>query len=177
MSDDLSDKVELSIEAQYKCAGLMRAEIERYAAETTAHSSEEDDIINESDAESGEEADGGNRTVNKKRNRAGEPKAVTFGRQPRSLAQLAAEYNFHDLVAAFTRAICTGILDLSHSSTLLIHHDRFGPFFDEACKQLGEALRHYGIYGEDGHSAASVVVDSLQGVSCLESEHFPRAIL
>ena len=84
-----------------------------------------------------------------------------------TLAQHAAEYAFNDLIASFSRAICTDIVDLHHASTVLIHFDRFGAFYNECGKWLGDALRHYGIFGDKGHGAASVVIESLKGVSLL----------
>jgi hypothetical protein len=49
----------------------------------------------------------------------------------------------------------------------MISYDRFGVFYNECCKALGEALRFYGVQGQDAKAAASVVSESIRGVSRL----------
>ena len=88
--------------------------------------------------------------------------------RPLTLAQHADEYGFNDLIASFSRAICTDVIDLHHASTILIHYGRFGAFYDECGKWLGDALKHFGVFDDEAHAAAGVVVESLKGVS-LES--------
>lgn len=87
--------------------------------------------------------------------------------RPVTLAQHAATYAFNDLVVCYARAVCVDVLDLHHASTMLIHYDRFGPFFNECCRWLGDAVRQFEILGEAGHAAAGVAVESLKGVSSL----------
>lgn len=176
-TEDPVDEVELDIQAQYRCAGFVQAQIERYASMICA-SAEDDDIVNESEDELDEEQPavvGKNRKATAGRggnNEIDESRSVPF--KPQTLAQHAAEYAFNDQIASFSRALCTDVIDLTHASTVLAHHDRFGPFYDECNKWLAEALRHYGILGDAGSAVAGVVTDSLKAVRSLPSGPFDR---
>ena len=66
MTNNSNDLVEMSIETQYRCAGFIQAEVERYAAGLSEHSEEVDDIMQEtveddSDLEDSENEIGGKR--------------------------------------------------------------------------------------------------------------------
>lgn len=86
-----------------------------------------------------------------------------------TLAQHAATYAFNDLIVSFARAVCVDVLDLHHASTMLIHYDRFGPFYNECCRWLGDAIRQFGIIGDAGHAAAGVAVESFKGVGAFKA--------
>lgn len=87
-----------------------------------------------------------------------------------TLAQHAATYAFNDLVVSYARAICVDVLDIHHASTMLIHYDRFGPFYNECCRWLGDAIRQFGILGDAGHAAAGVAIESFKGVSHVQTD-------
>lgn len=195
------DSTELSLEVQYKCAGFVQAEIERYARIVAGRkgAAEDDDeggnILRESEDEEDAGDSGSDQVMRKgagKRGQGGEPekgkssvllpsllptlevadvasqtRIVTGYKsyRPRTLSQRTAEYAFHSLVACFCKAICVDVLDLHHASAVLTHYGRFGPFYDECCTMLGNALRHYGVYGDQGEAAAGVVSESLKAVS------------
>lgn len=94
--------------------------------------------------------------------------AMLFGIEtlfkPVTLAQHAATYAFNDLIVAFSRAICSDVLDIHHSSTVLSHYGRFGPFYNECCRILGGALRQQGILGGAGDAAVGVALESMKTV-------------
>lgn len=163
-TEDPVEEVELNIQAQYRCAGFVQAQIERYTS--MIRLAEDDDIVNESEDELDDEqpaAGGKNRKAIAVRGGnydTEETRSMPF--QPQTLAQHAAEYAFNDLIASFSRALCTDVIDLTHASMVLAHHDRFGPFYDECTKWLAEALRHYGVLGDAGSAVAGVVTDCLK---------------
>lgn len=86
-------------------------------------------------------------------------------RRPQTTAEEATEYAFNDLIVTFSRAVCTDVIDLHHSSTVLSHYGRLGAFYDECAKVLGETLRLAGVQGQQGNAVAGVVVESLKNVS------------
>jgi cohesin complex subunit SA-1/2 len=156
ISQNPADLIEMDVQAQYRCAGFIQAQIERYVdmIKDSLDETEDDDYLHESDNEDEE--------AQKKQQDAGEK---TKKYRPLTLEQQAAEYAFNDLISSFSRAICTDVIDLHHASTILAHYDSLGPFYNECGNQLCLALRHYGVLGGEGHAVAGVVFESLKQVS------------
>ena len=153
VSQDPADMIDLDIQAQYRCAGFIQGQIERYSDMVKDTMDElEDDLIYESDNED-EEA---------QRKQGADEKTRNY--RPLTLEQQAAEYAFNDLISSFSRAICTDVIDLHHASTILAYYDSLGAFYNECGNQLSLALRHYGVLGEEGHAVAGVVFESLKQV-------------
>lgn len=164
------------MQTQYRCAGFVQAEIERYASLFDPKGSTGDDLVDENEDEEGNDSvhvgEGScespllcsSETMSAY---ASMPSVTAF--RPVTLAQHAATYAFNDLMVSYARAICVDVLDLHHASTMLIHYDRFGPFFNECCRWLGDAVRQFGVLGDAGHAAAAVAIESLKGVRRMRS--------
>ncbi|KAI0058337.1 hypothetical protein BV25DRAFT_1283433 [Artomyces pyxidatus] len=160
MSSSQQSLLALSLddEVQYRCAGFVQAEIERYADELgdsvgaiASHDSGSSD-------EEGEEA-------SKKRKIAKQGKTGKAGRlgAPRTTrSQLEREYVFMGVVSTFLRAIRAGAVDMRHSAVLLVHHGRLGPAFDLCSKVIVEVLKEEGMYKDHGDIVSSVVTQALR---------------
>lgn len=171
ISEDANDLLTLSVQTQYRCAGFVQAEIERYASLFDPKGNTSDELVDENEDEQGNDSvhveEGSCESpllysLKTMSAYASMPSVTAF--RPVTLAQHAATYAFNDLMVSYARAICVDVLDLHHASTMLIHYDRFGPFFNECCRWLGDAVRQFGVLGDAGHAAAGVAVESLKGV-------------
>lgn len=69
------------------------------------------------------------------------------------------------MIAAFVRAIRAGAIDIQQSTVVLAHYGRFGPFFDQCARFLGDTLKNEGVYGDRADTVASVSFQSLRDVS------------
>ncbi|CCM03065.1 uncharacterized protein FIBRA_05185 [Fibroporia radiculosa] len=153
----------LDDEVQYRCAGFIQAEIERYADElefsvpAPAGGSEEDE---ESDgSQSGDD-------VNAKQTKGGSGKRRQHGgkdsvARPTSRSQLEKEYAFMGVIATFLRAIRAGVIHFRHSVTILTHYGRLGPAFDMCSKVIVEILREEGMYKDNGAVVVEIVCQAL----------------
>jgi cohesin complex subunit SA-1/2 len=90
----------------------------------------------------------------------------------RQQARLIASQRFERTISGFTRAIHLGIFDIRHSSLLLKYWGLLGSTFDDFARLLMHDLRDEGNYGDGGDVVASVIIESLQGVSRLSSAVF-----
>lgn len=80
-------------------------------------------------------------------------------------SRLVASQRFQRNISTFARAIHRGIFDLRHASVILKYWGRFGPTFDDFVRLLMHDLRDEGNYGNQGELVATVLVETLQGVS------------
>lgn len=171
ISEDANDALTLSVQTQYRCAGFVQAEIERYAGFFNPKGNADDDLIDENEDADGNEAaseavDSGKVASQiSKECLLNNPVYTASTFRPVTLAQHAATYAFNDLIVSYARAICVDVLDIHHASSMLIHYDRFGPFYNECCRWLGDAIRQFGILSDAGHAAAGVAIESFKGVS------------
>ncbi|KAI0634280.1 hypothetical protein C8Q77DRAFT_1110838 [Trametes polyzona] len=154
----------LDDEVQYRCAGFVQAEIERYAEEIAVAEPEEehssgDDSGDDEDEEPEEQPKG-------KKGRAGKgkaaAKAVSPTPRPESRSQLEKEYVFIGVVTTFLRAIRAGVIHFRHSATLLAHYGRLGPTFDLCTKVIVEILREEGMYKDNGEAVVAIICQALQ---------------
>ncbi|KAI8989117.1 hypothetical protein BD414DRAFT_486064 [Trametes punicea] len=151
----------LDDEVQYRCAGFVQAEIERYAEEIAEAPAEEGEGDSESDEED-EQLDAVEPTKGK-RGRAGKA-AKSTSPTPRveSRSQLEKEYIFIGVVTTFLRAIRAGVIHFKHSATLLAHYGRLGPAFDLCAKVVVEILREEGMYKDNGDTVVAIICQALQ---------------
>ncbi|CDO77437.1 hypothetical protein BN946_scf184857.g44 [Trametes cinnabarina] len=154
----------LDDEVQYRCAGFVQSEIERYAEEIAEPSSEEADG---SEVESDDENEQSEPERTKgKRGRAAKAKAATKSMSPAprivSRSQLEKEYVFIGVVATFLRAVRAGVIHFKHSATLLAHYGRLGPTFDMCTKVIVEILREEGMYKDNGDAVVTIICQALQ---------------
>ncbi|KAF8624731.1 hypothetical protein AX17_007062 [Amanita inopinata Kibby_2008] len=151
----------LDDETQYRCAGFIQAEIERYA-----------DLVADNQEDRLAEKDSGS---DSERSHAEQQKAVTGKKQAGqgaksaeknsnvlSQAELEEEYVFIDLVTTFLRAIRTGTVHLRHGAVLLAHYGRLGHAFDACSKVVVDSLREEGLMYDNAEIVVEVVTHALQ---------------
>lgn len=170
----------LNDEVQYRCAGYIQAEIERYAEslDEEAEGGEEDgdsDKNDSSDAEgedkpTGKKAKAGNRLMQPAKD--GQRCLIVVGRHRLYLslvdlnfrARLEKEYLFIDIMSTFLRAIRAGAIHIRHGAVLLAHYGRLGPAFDVCSKVIVEVLREEGMINDNGEVVVTVLAQALQEV-------------
>ncbi|KAK7019893.1 SCD domain-containing protein [Favolaschia claudopus] len=164
--------VTLDDEVQFRCAGYVQAEIERYAetlvgpdgAEQDANDGGDDEKENDSGDEEGSDAG----AEGKKRKDKGKGKAAAPTKQsvkevdPNSHTSLLTEYAFIELIVTFVRAIQTGALHVRHTGILLSHYGRLGTTFDHFTKPIVDMLREEGMTKDNGDLVVVVVNQALQ---------------
>ncbi|KAF7319423.1 SCD domain-containing protein [Mycena chlorophos] len=144
----------LDDEKQFRCAGYLQAEIERYA-ETLS-----EEVEDAEENESGNEDDDDDGAVQKKQKRK---RKVMREVDLNSPAQLLNEFAFIDLIVTFIRAVRTGVLHIRHTAVLLSQYGRLGDTFDSFTKMIVDALREEGMEQDDGGEIiVTVVTQALQ---------------
>ncbi|KAI0356888.1 hypothetical protein OH77DRAFT_1423133 [Trametes cingulata] len=155
----------LDDEVQYRCAGFVQAEIERYAEEI-AEPEPEEEAGSEEDSDGEEEQEEADEQPKGKKGRAGKGKSATKAASPspraESRSQLEKEYVFIGVVTAFLRAIRAGVIHFRHSATILAHYGRLGPAFDLCSKVIVEILREEGMYKDNGDAVVAIICQALQ---------------
>ncbi|KAK0451767.1 hypothetical protein EV421DRAFT_2075799 [Armillaria borealis] len=149
-------------EAQYRCAGYVQAEIERYAEIVQEGDEEENKSDDGSDVDSGDENDTAKKAKKKGK---GATKPATTEKEDddaNSRARLEEEYVFIDVMSTFLRAIRAGAIHVRHGAILLAHYGRLGPSFDLCTKVIVEILREAGMFNDDGDLVVLVVTQALQ---------------
>ncbi|KAI0772878.1 hypothetical protein BD413DRAFT_622407 [Trametes elegans] len=155
----------LDDEVQYRCAGFVQAEIERYAEELAEdtpeeeHNSDEESDGNEGQSEPEEQPKGKKGRVDKAKAAA---KAASPVLRVESRTQLEKEYVFIGVVTTFLRAIRAGVIHFKHSATFLAHYGRLGPTFDLCSKVIVEILREEGMYKDNGEAVVGIICQALQ---------------
>ncbi|KAJ6481707.1 hypothetical protein C8R45DRAFT_1150698 [Mycena sanguinolenta] len=159
----------LDDEAQFRCAGYVQAEIERYAETLVEPDTEEQDEDNDEEKEndSGEEGSDAGDEGKKKDKGKGKAAPKTQKRtvkevDPNSPARLLNEYSFIDLIVTFLRAIRAGVLHVQHTAILLSHYGRLGATFDQFTKAIVDILRDEGMTKENGDVVVVVLTKALQ---------------
>lgn len=169
---------------QYRCAGFVQAEIERFADElegdrperpegsdTGAPSDSESDVEAKTSAPKGRRKKKGDNAENT-------PRTFDFlfiqrtiisiyagGAGVPSKARLEEEYVFTATIATFLRAIRAGVIHTRHGAVLLTHFGRLGPSFDLSAKVLVDILREEGMYKDNGSLVVEIIVQTLKDVS------------
>lgn len=179
----------MSDEVQYRCAGFVQAEIERYVEELEEAQPRQGGSDDESSLSSDSEL--GDLPVGKKNPASGKGKGRRKEKAevevdgmnpcylrrnplisempltdtiPASRAKLEQEYIFNTTIATFLRAIRAGCIHVRHTATLLAHYGRLGQAYDLTAKLVVDILREEGMYGENGDVVVEVVTRSLQEV-------------
>ncbi|THV05741.1 hypothetical protein K435DRAFT_76786 [Dendrothele bispora CBS 962.96] len=145
-------------EVQWRCAGYVQAEVERYADSLNQdpHDTEGGDVdgeneIRQSDSEmdtSGEGDQTGDEEEDGSRKKGRKAKARNKGindDKPVNKVQLEQEYVFIDVVSTFLRAIRAGAIHVRHGATLLAYFGRLGPAYDVCAKVVVDMLKEEGI--------------------------------
>ncbi|KAI0672301.1 hypothetical protein C8Q78DRAFT_1026321 [Trametes maxima] len=155
----------LDDEVQYRCAGFVQAEIERYAEEIAEAAPEEEAGSDEDSDEQEEQSEPEEQPKGKKgRVTKGKTTAKAASPTPRveSRSQLEKEYVFIGIVTTFLRAIRAGVIHFRHSATILAHYGRLGPTFDLCSKVIVEILREEGMYKDNGEAVVAIICQALQ---------------
>ncbi|KAK0199245.1 hypothetical protein DFS33DRAFT_1376528 [Desarmillaria ectypa] len=126
-------------EAQYRCAGYVQAEIERYAEIVQEGGEEEDKSDDGSDVDSADENEAAKKAKKKGKGAAKLAATEKEGKflayeDANSRARLEEEYVFIDVMSTFLRAIRADAIHVRHGAILLAHYGRLGPSFD-LCNQ------------------------------------------
>ncbi|OCH94580.1 hypothetical protein OBBRIDRAFT_747233 [Obba rivulosa] len=151
-------------EVQYRCAGFVESEIERYAEELLGDIAKAGDESENDDAESsdGHVSDAESEKRKGIRKKAGPARNNASDVQMMSRARLEREYVFMGVMATFLRAIRAGVIDIRNSAVLLAHHGRLGASFDLCSKVVIDILREEGMYKDNGETVVSVICRALQ---------------
>ncbi|KAK2460025.1 hypothetical protein APHAL10511_007948 [Amanita phalloides] len=149
----------LDDEIQYRCAGFMQAEIERYAELVAG--TEERQGENESGSESEDSAAQKTTTSNKKQP-AQAAKNAEKQTDIMSRAELEEEYLFIDVVSTYLRAIRVGTINVCHGAVLLAHYGRLGPAFDACIKIVIDVLREEGMVYGNAEDVVTVITQAMQ---------------
>ncbi|KAI0074611.1 hypothetical protein K474DRAFT_1765478 [Panus rudis PR-1116 ss-1] len=150
-------------ETQYRCAGFVQAEIERYAEELEELAPDEEEDEDEDDDEDANNSDHDEAANTKKaKGKKGKrsPHLVVGGKS--SVSQLEREYVFIGIITTFLRAIKAGAIHFRHSATLLAHYGRLGPVFDMCSKLIVDILREEGMYNDNGETVVAVILQALR---------------
>ncbi|GAW03352.1 mitotic cohesin complex [Lentinula edodes] len=150
-------------EVQWRCAGYIQAEVERYAdAVNHSHnedSNTEDDQTDDSQSEGDAEGQSKkNKKATKKTDSRENDSEVDFASRP----LLEQEYVFIDVISTFLRAMRTGVIQVRHGAVLLAHYGRLGPAFDSCAKLVIEILKDEGLLGEHGQLIVLVVTQAMR---------------
>ncbi|KAJ7507277.1 hypothetical protein B0H11DRAFT_1706223, partial [Mycena galericulata] len=161
--------IALDDEVQFRCAGYVQAEIERYAETLVepdeAEQDEDEDEDEEKENDSGDEGSNAGEDGKKGKGKVRAPKTKKRAVKevdPTSTSQLLSEYSFIELTAAFLRAIHARVLHVRHSAILLSHYGRLGITFDHFAKAIMEMMREEGMVNDNGDVVVVVINQALQ---------------
>ncbi|KAF5323111.1 hypothetical protein D9611_009237 [Ephemerocybe angulata] len=171
-------------ETQYRCAGYIQAEIERYSDfladnDGSAKSLEEGDKSEdeESNAENADEDENG---AGPSKKRKGKKKAAAAAPKPQetetvlskgdSRALLEREYLFVDVITTFLRAIRVGTIAVQHGAVLLSQYGRLGASFDACAEVIVKMIKDEGLTKDNGELVVNVITKSLQEAFTLALE-------
>ena len=168
-------------EVQYRCAGYLQAEIERYAEEIDA-AAPAPDVENQEDSSDQDENVPSLDQTKKGRKQpdisAGSSRLrrwiIRFSLLPASAVtrvRLEQEYLFLEVVATFLRAVRAGAVHVLHSAVLLAHYGRLGSSFDGCSKVIVDVLREEGIHNKNSELVIAIVTRAIREVPFFSSPH------
>jgi cohesin complex subunit SA-1/2 len=170
----------LDDEVQYRCAGFIQAEIERYA-DFLDDNHEEEAASQPSEDGSGQENDVGDNPIKTRKTRRskkvhtggaflhfshefGPYRCCNFVAVLNARDVLEKEYIFIDVISTFLRAIRTGAIHIQHGAVVLAHYGRLEVAFDACCKIVVDILREETVMKEKPDFIVSVVTKAVQEV-------------
>jgi cohesin complex subunit SA-1/2 len=177
----------LDDEVQYRCAGYIQSEIERFAEEindgtqAAANNSEDEDSSGEEDEDrAAPKAKKGKPSKGKKTfdesgasgtSNIAVPLFLQVSHHPYvdvrlpSRTRLEREYQFMGVMSTFLRAIRAGAIHVRHAAILLAHYGRLGTSFDLCSKVIVDVLREEGMLNNNGELVVAIVTQAVQEVS------------
>lgn len=159
-------------ELQHRCVGYIQSEIRRYedshfevvSTQTNGVNGHRQDEDGSATEEEEDEASPQKRTPN--RSSPQKKKTKHRGQEIINNATIEDESLLQISIAAFTKAICLGILSLKHGSVVLSQQGRFGKIFDECVQPLLLTIKEEALSEDcDGPSVIKTVSDALCEVS------------
>jgi cohesin complex subunit SA-1/2 len=173
------DSIVLEDEVQYRCAGFVQAEIERFAE----HFEDGAAGVDEDGKSGSESSDDGDLQPKKRKKKPITThdvpvlsnsmfcvphserlihEAILARRLPK--AKLEQEYAFMSIISAFLQALYTGAIHVRHGAVLLTQYGRLGPAFDSCTKALVEVLRVEGMYQDNAAVVTEVITQVMREV-------------
>ncbi|KAG6811622.1 hypothetical protein H0H92_006586 [Tricholoma furcatifolium] len=153
-----SISLSLDDEIQYRCAGYVQAEIERYVDNLLPADTDADQDEDQSGDESGDEQPPEDTNKTKPAKGKKSPAEIDVNSRP----QLEQEYMFIDVMSTFLRAIRAGAIHIRHGSILLAHFGRLGATFDACSKVVVDVLREEGMMNNHGDVVVTVLTHALK---------------
>ncbi|KAF5365253.1 hypothetical protein D9758_005390 [Tetrapyrgos nigripes] len=152
-------------EVQWRCAGYVQAEVERYAVAIDAEEfddaqtdQENTDTEGEQTEEDNEEGDGDKPKKSKKRGKKAEAGTQAIA----SRTQLEQGYVLLDVISTLLRAIRAGAIHVRHGATLLAHYGRLGPSFDSCSKMMVDMLKEEGMVNDNAELVVLVITQAMK---------------
>ncbi|KAJ3501848.1 hypothetical protein NMY22_g18781 [Coprinellus aureogranulatus] len=169
----------LDEETQFRCAGYIQAEIERYSDFLADHdgttksqegekSGEESNNENEEEGEEGSEGEGAKKKKRQVKKAPQENGNATSNTDSRAL--LEREYLFIDVISTFLRAIRVNTIAVQHGAVLLSHYGRLGASFDACAQVVVNMVKDEGLKKSNGELVVNIVTKSLQEAFSLALE-------
>lgn len=171
-------------ETQFRCAGFVQAEMERYLEQITTEkpsSSPEEkngkDGDSDSDMDSDEDSDA-TPELTKKTPKTKKPKVAANAKSKDEIearpsqAFLEREVIFCSTISQFITAIRVGVVDIQHGTGLLAQFGKLSSVFDACLKILVETLREQGVLNGRGDEVCKVILDCIEEVGGLARHCF-----
>ncbi|KAJ3790131.1 hypothetical protein GGU10DRAFT_383650 [Lentinula aff. detonsa] len=148
-------------EVQWRCAGYVQAEVERYsdAVEKSRDDEDSDTENDQSDADNDGAEGQLKKKASKKKSSSKENRSEV---DPISRPLLEQEYIFIDVMSTFLRAMRTGVIHVRHGAVLLAHYGRLGPAFDSCAKVVIDVLKDEGLTADNGQLVVLVVTQAMK---------------
>lgn len=166
-------------ELQYRCAGYIQAEIERYAEFLDESGEEEEEERSQHSEGPEEDGEGDKATTPTKPRRTKKVRKEgmfdlafstiysheqLFSAKLDSRDLLEREYLFIDVVSTFLRTIRAGAIRVQHGAVVLAHYGRLEVAFDTCSKIVVDVLREEDTMNEKPDLVASVITQAVQEV-------------
>ncbi|EIN14604.1 hypothetical protein PUNSTDRAFT_140847 [Punctularia strigosozonata HHB-11173 SS5] len=142
-------------EVQYRCAGYIQAEIERYAEDIEGDGDSDEE---ESDKSDDEEETPRKASKSKRRKTI----ASTRDAERSDRDRLEEEYVFLEVISIVLRSITLRVMHVRHGALILAHYGRLGPVFDQCSKTIIDVLKEEGMYRENGAVVVEVVTRAME---------------
>ncbi|EGG13105.1 uncharacterized protein MELLADRAFT_86914 [Melampsora larici-populina 98AG31] len=147
MPDQL--RIDCDQQTQFRCAGFIAAEIERFGNEMKEKEYEKRRMRIDLDGEEEEEEEEEEVNVGGKKGKGKEKekKLSQLARQrmyrTTSFKEIKNQEEFELLITTFTKSICCGIIEFEHSNLILSNFNRFGDVFDLSIEILMGSLKGF----------------------------------
>ncbi|KZT43430.1 hypothetical protein SISSUDRAFT_1040461 [Sistotremastrum suecicum HHB10207 ss-3] len=162
-------KLSLTDEAQYRLAGFVQSEIERYAEEladerprTTKENLADTDNSDDEVVSVPKKGKGKGKKSQKNADGKGKPAAESADLPRLTRASLEREYAFNSISSTFLRAVRGHTFNVRHCGILLAHYGRLDPIFDSCMKLIVDVLKEEGMFKGNGEVVVSVVLQALR---------------